>query len=151
VDECRSGAFVGVAAEFAALEPSDPGQPYVLVRAAKAGTRPLRHGRGDSLKLLEPAMADGAFVMSKVTIIPGSQPGPYHLHERANNIYLGLDGVTEIRVAADTVSLGPFDMVFIPAGVPHATHNGSDQPVSLLAIYDRAIHDDFVVVPEDGN
>jgi mannose-6-phosphate isomerase-like protein (cupin superfamily) len=121
---------------------------YVLVRAAEAGTRDLRHGRGRSLRLLEPDMAGGAFSVSRVVIDPGTQPGPFHLHERASNTYLGLAGVTEIRVAEDTVALGPMDLVFIPAGVPHSTHNAGDQPVTLLAMYDRSVADDFVVVSE---
>jgi quercetin dioxygenase-like cupin family protein len=121
---------------------------YVLVRAAEAATHDLRHGRGRSLRLLEPEMAGGAFSVSRVVIDPGTQPGPFHLHERANNIYIGLDGVTEVRVAEDTVALGPLDLVFIPSGVPHSTHNAGDQSVTLLAMYDRSVADDFVVVSE---
>jgi mannose-6-phosphate isomerase-like protein (cupin superfamily) len=123
-------------------------RPYVLVRAAEAATRDLRNGRGRSLRLLEPDMAGGASSVSRVVIDPGTQPGPFHLHERANNIYIGLDGVTQIRVAQETVDLGPLDLVFIPSGVPHSTHNAGGQPVSLLAMYDRSVADDFVVVNE---
>lgn len=123
-------------------------QTYVLVRAAEAATRGLRHARGRSLRLLEPDMASGAFSISRVVIDPGTQPGPFHLHERASNVYIGLDGVTEIRVGQDTIALGPLDLVFIPSGVPHSTHNVGDQRVSLLAMYDRSVADDFVVVSE---
>ena len=47
-------------------------RPYVLVRAAEAATRDLRNGRGRSLRLLEPDMADGASSVSRVVIDPGT-------------------------------------------------------------------------------
>jgi uncharacterized RmlC-like cupin family protein len=121
---------------------------YLLVRAAEAPKRSLRHGRGGVTELLDPKLIAGGSVISKVVIDPGTQPGPFHLHEYATNVYIGLEGEAQIRVADQTVALGPFDLIFIPAGVPHATHNASDRPVSLLAMYDRSVTDDFVVVNE---
>ncbi len=129
------------------LNRSDPDTgDYLLVRAETADGHALRHGRGMSTHLLQPDQIDGAYVISKVVIEPDTEPGPFHLHEHATNIYIGLLGITEVRVGADSVELGPFDLIFIPAGVPHSTHNPGKQPVSVLAMYDRSVKDDFVVV-----
>lgn len=96
--------------------------------------------------LAGPAIGASAVLVHRVTIRPGTEPGPYHLHRHAENIYLALEGTLDVVAGGRQERLDPGDAIVIPAGVGHATHNPSREPSVLLAIYDKPIADDFELV-----
>lgn len=85
-------------------------------------------------------------MVDHVTIHPGTDPGPLHLHASAENVYVVLQGELDVSVESNTHRLRPGDAIYIPPNHAHATHNPSSLPVRLLAIYDRSIDDDFELV-----
>lgn len=122
-----------------------PARP-VVVRAGTAPRHELRFGRGFSEALAVPAIGAGKLLVHKVTIRPGTEPGPYHLHRHAENVYLAMEGILEVIADGRRERLAPGDAIVIPAGIGHATHNPSAEPSVLLAIYDRPIAHDFELV-----
>lgn len=117
-----------------------------VVRAGTAPVRELREGRGRAERLAPPGDDPGWFVVSRVTIDPLTAEGPFHRHHRAENVYLVLEGTLRVRAGRRLHELGAGEAIFIPAGQPHATHNPAGRPVTLLAIYDRSVDDDFETV-----
>lgn len=117
-----------------------------LIRRGTGPVHDLRHGRGTSESIVGVEDGMSTLVLHRVTIAPGTQPGPYHLHRNAGNVYVGVSGEVEVRTADGTVVLGPGDAIHIPPGQPHATHNATSGPVELLALYDHPVSADFEVV-----
>lgn len=122
---------------------------YQVAPTASAATAELRNGRGISRRLLDPESGISTMVVSRVTVDPLTEPGPFHLHEHADNVYVVLDGVLEVRTSDAVFLLQAGDAIFIGAGEPHGTHNPARAPVSMLAIYNAPVHEDFVVVNGD--
>jgi mannose-6-phosphate isomerase-like protein (cupin superfamily) len=113
-----------------------------------APRRPLRGGRGESVRLVDEEVGSAANVDLHLNYLyPGSGPGPRHYHERAENVYLVLDGTIEVEVGNEVVSLAADEVLMIPPGVVHATSNPGDRTAVFLEIYAPA-GADFHVVPE---
>ena len=95
----------------------------------------MRHERGVTQHLVGPR--DGA---NKVDahinrISQDSGIGPYHYHEKTENVYIVLDGVVEAVVDGKQYYLVTDDVVFIPPGVPHAAGSAGFGPATVLEIY----------------
>jgi oxalate decarboxylase/phosphoglucose isomerase-like protein (cupin superfamily) len=58
-----------------------------------------------------------------------------HTHPDSEEILYFLSGEGEQTVADEKRTVGPGEMVFIPAGVEHSTMNRSWEPLRFLAIY----------------
>lgn len=115
-----------------------------IVPSGAAPSHALRSGFGRSERLVEGT--PDSLTVSRVTLDPGTPQGPLHLHERAQNTYLALEGRVDIVTPDGRHTLEPGDAIFIPAGVPHATHDPWPEPATFLAIYDRSTAGDFVPV-----
>jgi mannose-6-phosphate isomerase-like protein (cupin superfamily) len=123
------------------------------VRVTPAGSgevRVLKHGTGVSTRLVEPPPDGDGLVVSRISLEPDVGPKPLHLHRHAQNIYVALEGVLEVRLDTGTERLEPGDSILIPPGRPHATRNPGPSRIEFLALYDRSVADDFVPVPEPG-
>lgn len=120
-----------------------------IIRAGSSHTEPLRLGRGRSERLTGRRSGVGALVVDRVTIDPGTPRGPFHLHRHTSNTFVVLDGELEVRASGHAHRLRSGDAIFLSAGQPHGTHNLSDRPTSVLAIYERSPDDDFELAPED--
>jgi quercetin dioxygenase-like cupin family protein len=57
-----------------------------------------------------------------------------------------VSGRIEQWVGREKRILGPGDSAFLPAGVVHASHNASDGPSRLLAIFGPCVGDGFTTV-----
>jgi mannose-6-phosphate isomerase-like protein (cupin superfamily) len=66
-----------------------------------------------------------------------SGPGPYHYHERAENVYVVLEGKVEVCVEGKRYYLYKDDVGFIPPGLRHyaGTAPDSDVPARVLEVY----------------
>ncbi len=134
------------------VQASDPDSlaRTLVVRAGAGPQRPLRAGRGSSESLVGGQVRAGRLDVRRLLIEAGSRSGPLHTHRSAENSYLVLEGVLEVRVGSDRHRLEVGDAIFIPPGIPHATHNPADRRTILLAIYDHPIDDDFELAVDDG-
>jgi mannose-6-phosphate isomerase-like protein (cupin superfamily) len=75
----------------------------------------------------------------------GSGPGPRHYHERAENVYVVLDGTIEVEIEGEVVTLAPDDVLFIPPGLIHATSNPGSEAATFIEIYAPAGRDFHIV------
>ena len=79
---------------------------------------------------------------------PNTGPGPRHYHERAENVYIVLDGRIEVDVEGEILMLETDDVLFIPPGVIHATSNPGPGAAKFVEIY-APVGRDFHIVDEN--
>lgn len=75
-----------------------------------------------------------AFSAGLVVLQPG-KGHERHTHPDSEEILYILSGEGEQTIADEKQSIGPGEMVYIPAGVEHSTMNDSWEPLRFLAIY----------------
>lgn len=122
----------------------DPARAH-FTTIASAPTRPLQLDRGFQRLLVEGAGARNLDVHVNVIAV-GSAPGPYHYHERSENVYIVLSGVVDIFVEGEHRSLKAGDVAFIPPGLRHSAHNAGTDVAELIEIYAPPRGTDFHVV-----
>jgi mannose-6-phosphate isomerase-like protein (cupin superfamily) len=101
--------------------------------------------RGYQRVLVEGAGADNVDVHVNVINV-GSGPGPYHFHERCDNVYIVLSGTVEAVVDGVRYTLQKDDVAFIPPGVPHSAGNTGAVEAVVIEIYAPPRGTDFHVV-----
>ena len=79
------------------------------------------HGRVESLAIIHESIAVGDRI-------------PLHTHDVDEAIAI-LSGEAEARLGDDTRRIGTGAVIFIPAGVPHATANAGDAPLDIHAVF----------------
>ena len=79
------------------------------------------NGRVDGLAMIEEEIAPGDRI-------------PLHTHQ-VDEVIAILDGAGQARLGAATREVGPGAVVFIPAGVSHATSNSGDAPLRVQAVF----------------
>lgn len=116
-----------------------------ITRESDAATTELRGGRGTKIKLVGPE--DGAANIDfHINVLnTDSGLGPYHLHRRAENIYLVLEGTVAAVIDGVRHELKAGDVAFIPPGVPHAAGSDGSGPARVLEVYAPA-GDDFHIL-----
>lgn len=132
----------------------DDSAPFIpariqVIRAGSASTKPLRPAWGRIERLAGRADNVETLVVDRLIIDPFTPPVPFHLHRHTATTFLVLSGELEVGVEAGAHRLRTGDAVFLPAGLPHRTHNPSDLPASVLAIYERSVDHDFVLSAEE--
>ena len=110
-------------------------------------TRPMQLGRGYQHILVEGQDARNLDVHVNVIKV-GSGPGPYHYHERCENIYIVLTGTIEAIVDGKRFILRTDDVALIPPGVPHSAGNVGDVEASVIEIYAPPRGADFHVIAD---
>jgi mannose-6-phosphate isomerase-like protein (cupin superfamily) len=103
--------------------------------------RPMQLGRGVTHHLV--GLDDGAAnVDLHLNVINAdSGIGPYHVHERAENIYVVIDGTVETIIDGVRRLFHKGDVAFIPPGTPHAAGSDGSGPATILEIYAPAGRD----------
>lgn len=119
----------------------------VVIDADTAPVGQLRNGRGSVVSLVDPRVGAENVDVHINTITAGSAPGPYHLHERAENVYYVFSGDGLLRADGKSHALSAGNVAFIPPGVPHSMSNVGESDLRLLEIYAPA-GADFVEVEE---
>jgi mannose-6-phosphate isomerase-like protein (cupin superfamily) len=110
--------------------------------------RPMRLDRGTVLDLVGPS--DGAenvdFHVNLLNADAGL--GPKHFHEKADNVYVVLEGAIEIEIAGTTERVEKGEVAYIPPRVPHATGPADGAPARIIEIYAPA-GPDFHLVDDE--
>ena len=87
--------------------------------------------------LVDPGGTSGTHVDDITLIVEEIAPGdriPLHTHP-INEVIVILEGDPEVTLGDDTHALAPGGVVFIPAGTPHGTRNGTTSTVRLHAMF----------------
>jgi mannose-6-phosphate isomerase-like protein (cupin superfamily) len=121
-----------------------------LTSLTHAPERAMKRDKGRARDLV--GLPDGARnVDVHLNILNSDAPvAPYHFHAEAENVYIILEGTAEAIIDGERYRLSTDDVVFIPAGVPHAVGGAGEGPVKLIEIYAPA-GQDFHVVEAPGN
>jgi mannose-6-phosphate isomerase-like protein (cupin superfamily) len=114
-----------------------------FVPRSTAPTKSLRYGRGSIDLLVNEGIGASQVDFRVNTILAGSAPGPYHLHNDVENMYYVLHGTLVIRTEGGEREIGPGDAVFFPRGVAHSTTNVGPDDARIIEIY-APVGPDFV-------
>lgn len=115
------------------IEPAAGGARFVP--RGSAPTKSLRYGRGSIERLVDEGLGAALVDVHVNTILAGSAPGPFHLHNDVENVYFVLHGAVLIRTADGEREIGPGDAVFFPRGVPHSATNIGPDDARIIEIY----------------
>jgi quercetin dioxygenase-like cupin family protein len=108
------------------------GNPRFL--APEEGLR-LQSGPGrDLIFKVTGEETNGAFDYFIVEVGPGGGP-PLHVHHRQEETIHVLAGRFKVRVGDQIQTLGPGGFAYLPAGLPHAFLNLTDEPAELIVVY----------------
>ena len=97
--------------------------------------------------LVRPDSNESGLTVNLVTVRGGSEPGPYHYHAGAATFYLVLDGRVRFIVDGRVIDAEAQEGCFMEKGVPHATHNFSEEDATILLTFDHSTEGDFIEVP----
>ena len=116
-----------------------------IKRIGSAEVTPMKLGRGITKHLAGPPEGAQRVDVHINVINEDSGIGPYHYHEKAENIYIVLDGVVEAIVDGKRYYLVKDDVAFIPPGVPHAAGSAGLGIATVLEIYAPAGTDFHII------
>lgn len=80
---------------------------------------------------------EGASVTTGTTTLPAGQAADWHSHNCAEQILI-LAGSARVEYEGGSFEVGPFDVSYIPGGVPHRFVNTGDGPMTMFWIYESA-------------
>jgi mannose-6-phosphate isomerase-like protein (cupin superfamily) len=106
-----------------------------VIDIGEAVSERLRFSPGQVKRVVGPEVGASNVDLHSVVLDPSTQPGPYHLHPRAESVYVVLEGRVRFLIAQEDHEVQPNQVVFIPAGVAHSVANLGDQPARLLGMY----------------
>jgi quercetin 2,3-dioxygenase len=93
---------------------------------------PLRNPVGGSLRiLLRAADTGGTQTLLETVAAPGEGP-PLHVHAVEAELLYVLCGTFRFRLADEVREAPAGDLLFVPAGMPHAWQNAGSEPGRLL-------------------
>lgn len=113
------------------LRSTHPG--YVRKVDGGAMTEPLPGLR--VMPLADPESGSHHTVVNYIEVAPGSAGPGTHIH-RFDQYYLVLEGELTVEIALETYTVGPDQLVILPAGVPHRQYNAgevTERHVAILA------------------
>lgn len=68
---------------------------------------------------------------------PANSTVGLHYHTRADEFFYILAGQGSFKVHGEDISIGPGDVVFVPAGQDHGFSVGAERPLEMLVFVDR--------------
>jgi mannose-6-phosphate isomerase-like protein (cupin superfamily) len=108
----------------------------------------MRGDRGTQYRLVGRDDGAAAVDLHLNVLNADSGPGPYHVHDHVENVYVILEGTVSAVVDGQAVTLGPGDIAFIPPGVPHSAGSDGTGLARVLEIYAPAPEAaDFRILP----
>jgi mannose-6-phosphate isomerase-like protein (cupin superfamily) len=135
----------GLAGGAAAADPTAP--TVAIVNRDDAPWRQMRMDRGQQQLWIGPTVGASQLDVHMNVLRADSGPGPYHVHHRAENVYIVLEGVADAVIDGARHRLVPGQVVFIPPGVAHSCGSDGSGPLTMIEIYSPA-GPDFEVLPD---
>ncbi len=75
------------------------------------------------------------FLVAFKRLPEGTPAGSYHVHKRSENVLIVLKGTLEALVGDQRYLVKEGEVIYMPAGVPHATGNGGPGECQSVEIY----------------
>jgi len=106
----------------------------------------MESGRGEQIKLINPALGTEKIDVHVNRLAPGGPRGKVHHHSNTDNVYIVKRGEGTLTIEAETYQIRENDVVYIPAGVKHSLSNLGQDVFEIFEIYaPSGSHMDFVV------
>ena len=105
-----------------------------VVSDADAPTRPMRSGRGRSLRLVTPAIGSKHIDVHISVLGPGSGDGPFHYHSTSEEVIYVLAGTMRLELDDRVTTAGPGTCVWIAAGERHSAGNAGADELRILEV-----------------
>lgn len=128
------------------MKDNDEKPTYRVIDPRTAEERPMKRSGARSIRLVDETIGAKTVDLHMNILQPSTEEdSPYHVHERAENIYFILEGVLGARIGDELVMVQAGQAVYIPPGLPHAVWNAGDGEARLLELYSPP-GPDFVMV-----
>jgi HTH-type transcriptional repressor of puuD len=98
-------------------------------------TTPMDHGRGETIRLINPTVGTEKIDLHLNRLVPGGQRGRVHRHSQSDNVYIVRRGEGTLTADGASYTIRADQIVFIPAGMPHSLSNLSDDVLEIFEIY----------------
>ena len=115
-------------------------------RAADLTAEAVKAGANTTRQVLIGPDVGPHFALRKFTIAPGGFMPPHH--NTVEHEPYGLGARPTIGIGAQTISVGPDDVVFIPAGTPHWYRTVGEESFEFLCVVPNAL--DTITLVEKG-
>jgi mannose-6-phosphate isomerase-like protein (cupin superfamily) len=103
-------------------------------------------GRGEQIKLINPALGTEKVDVHLNRLIPGGPRGKHHHHTSADNVYIVKRGEGTLTIEDKSYVIRENDVVYIPAGMTHSLSNLGNEVFEIFEIYaPSGRHMDFVL------
>ncbi len=113
---------------------SAPVAAAVVVRGAATPAYPIAKGLGSAQVFFDAAAGSPEVAVTLLVLKPGASVPP-HIHADSVELLYVLEGQAEMRVGAETMTIGPGDAARIPKGVEHAARVVGRRPLRALQLY----------------
>ena len=100
-----------------------------------AATEPMENGRGETIRMINTKLGTEKIDVHLNRLVPGGPRGRLHRHSESDNVYIVRRGEGVLTAGGETYTIRADQVVFIPAGMPHALSNLSDDVFEILEIY----------------
>lgn len=122
---------------------------FKITKINDCETTPIPNDRGYMIKAV--TRDDGSHYLDVHVnvLIPGGPTGPYHYHEKTENVYWILEGKGCLIMEGKEHILTKDDVVFIPPKTRHSLSNVGNTELRLLEVYaapENVAQKDFVYV-----
>ena len=119
---------------------------FKIMHLDRCPTNPMESGRGEQIKLINPALGTEKIDVHVNRLAPGGPRGKVHHHSNTDNVYIVKRGEGTLTIEAETYQIRENDVVYIPAGVKHSLSNLGQDVFEIFEIYaPSGSHMDFVV------
>jgi mannose-6-phosphate isomerase-like protein (cupin superfamily) len=119
---------------------------FKIMHLDECPTSPMEPGRGEQIKLVNPALGTEKVDVHLNRLVPGGPRGKVHHHSNADNVYIVKKGEGTLTVEGKSYVIRENDVVYIPAGMKHSLSNLSDGVFEIFEIYaPSGRHFDFVL------
>ena len=111
-----------------------------IIRGDKIGYIPASHERPDEPGVLKKVLVqaadliDGKVQMINWALLPAGNSFQAHYHEDMQEIFILVQGRTQIDIKDESAELNTGDAVFIPVAAVHTMHNPHTEDAAYIAI-----------------
>jgi mannose-6-phosphate isomerase-like protein (cupin superfamily) len=95
----------------------------------------MERGRGEQIRLVNPALGTDKVDVHFNRLVPGGPRGKVHRHTASDNIYIVKRGEGTLTIEGATHLIRENDVVYIPAGLRHSLSNLSGDLFEIFEIY----------------
>ena len=119
---------------------------FKILHLDQCPTNPMGAGRGEQIKLINPALGTEKVDVHLNRLVPGGPRGKVHHHTHADNVYIVKRGEGTLTAGDKTYLIRENDVVYIPAGMKHSLSNLGSDLFEIFEIYaPSGRHMDFVL------